>query len=156
MKALNFVEWIDTEAADVSFIGKVIEQSDNGAKMVTAYGEMFIPANDGQFLESTEAVFNQTMLTVKGEKQAAKFAEDVMALNDKPKAKKAVKKAKKATAKKTGKPSKISIAIGIYTKAIDEGKDRAYIIEQFIAVMGVSKGNAGTYIHDVKRKLAAA
>jgi len=138
----QFINWTPADV-DTTYIGKIIFDDADGCTIETSTGDMFIPMGDGEITVATKKAFTADM------KKVDKFIDDVMA--KKPAKKKAP--AKKKVATKKG-PSKIDIAIGIYTKATEEGRDRAYIIEQFMTQMDVSKGNAGTYIHDVKRKMA--
>jgi len=141
----QFVSWTPANT-DATYIGRVVFADEDGHTIDTSTGEMFIPTGDGDITKATKKAF------VADQKKVKDFVKAAMAVIDK---KAAPAKKKAAAPKKTTKgPSKIDIAVGIYTKAISEGKDRAYIIEQFMAQIGVSKSNAACYIYDVKRKMA--
>lgn len=125
----EYYKWSVTENGEtIEHIGVLTKDNDDSVCLLTKYGEMTIPKNDGVFTESTREEFEAVTLPPK---------EIVV---------------KSTTETREG--SKSQRAMDIYTRMTAEGKARKDIITAFKSQLDMGDAGASTYYQNCKKATA--
>ncbi len=124
-KLVEYVRW-HNELVEAVHIDVLTQETENSVTILTKYGEMTIPKEDGDFTESSREEFESVVIEVP-------VKEEVVIET------------------KTG--TKIDKAVEIFKRMTAIGHARKDIIQAFISELDMGNAGASTYYQNIKTKL---
>ena len=125
----NLVEYVKWSRPDeeVSHIGVLTQETATTYTILTKYGEMTLPNDDGFFEESTREEFEQVIVEVPEKEEQVVIV--------------------------TKEGSKSEKALAIFQQLNVDGKQRKLIIDTFKSQLDMGSPGASTYYQNIKNKL---
>ena len=125
---VEYVKWsIHEDGEDVVHVGVLTKEDQASVTILTSYGELTIPRDDGFFEESTREEFEQVIVEVPEKEEQVVIV--------------------------TKEGSKSEKALAIFQQLNVDGKQRKLIIDTFKSQLDMGSPGASTYYQNIKNKL---